>query len=267
LKEIPENAQTYGESIHFPAAIYQYAVGWFDNDVTELFKIHPDEEAERMVALMGGRDKVVSAARKALEQKEYAWAAQVIQYAYRLDPTDKEVRQLKADILRPMGHLATGSIPRAFLLSEARALEGEVTIPRLIPPTPETIAASPTVFVDYFRVRIDPRKSQETDKVLQFAFSGKDGQTVGLHVRRGIAEFLPKPADHYQEADFVLKLDSETWTKLYLSEIGLDEAIDSGAVELKQGNKDELVQIFAMFDRFEPAKNITIPSPDDLTHR
>lgn len=267
LKEIAENAQTYGESIHFPAAIYQYAVGWFDNDVTELFRIHPDDEAERMVALMGGRDKVVSAARNALEQKEYAWAAQVIQYAYRLDPTDKEVRQLKADILRPMGHLATGSIPRAFLLSEARALEGDVTIPRLIPPTPETLAASPTTFVDYFRVRIDPRKSQDMDKVLEFVFTDEDGQTVGLHVRRGIVEYLTEPADHYQKADFVLQLDGETWAKLYLSEIGLAEAIDSKAVELKQGDKDELVEIFAMFDRFEPAKNITIPSPDDLTHR
>jgi len=267
LKEIAENAETYGENIHFPAAIYQYAIGWFDNDVTKLFRIHPDEEAERMVALIGGRDQVVAAAKKALEQKEYAWAAQVIQYAYRLDPTDKAVRQLKADILRKMGHLATGSIPRAFLLSEALALEGKVTIPRLIPPTPETIAASPTVFVDYFRVRIDPRKSQDTDKVLEFVFTDEDGQTVGLHVRRGIAEFLPEPADHYREADFVLQLDGETWAKLYLSEIGLAEAIDSDAVELKQGNKDELMEIFAMFDRFEPAKNITIPSPDDLTHR
>jgi alkyl sulfatase BDS1-like metallo-beta-lactamase superfamily hydrolase len=267
LKEIAENAQTYGESIHFPAAIYQYAVGWFDNDVTELFRIHPDDEAERMVALMGGRDQVVAAARNALEKKEYAWAAQVIQYAYRLDPTDKEVRQLKADILRPMGHLATGSIPRAFLLSEARALEGEEIIPRLIPPTPETIAASSTTFVDYFRVRIDPKKSQDTDKVLRFVFTDEDGQTVGLHVRRGIAEYLTDPDDHYQKADFVLQLDGETWAKLYLSEVGLAETIDSGAVELKQGEKDELVQVFAMFDRFEPAQNITIPSPDDLTHR
>jgi len=267
LKEIAENAETYGESIHFPAAIYQYAVGWFDNDVTELFRVHPDDEAERMVALMGGRDRVVAAARNALAQKEYAWAAQVIQYAYRLDPTDKDVRQLKADILRKMGQLAIGSIPRAFLLSEARGLEGEVTIPRLIPPTPETIAASPTVFVDYFRVRIDPRKSQDTDKVLEFVFVDEDGLAVGLHVRRGIVEFLPKPADHYQEADFVLELDGETWAKLYLSQIDLAAAIDSDAVELKQGNEDELAEIFAMFDRFEPARNITIPSPDDLTHR
>jgi alkyl sulfatase BDS1-like metallo-beta-lactamase superfamily hydrolase len=166
-----------------------------------------------------------------------------------------------------MGHLATGSIPRAFLLSEARALEGDVTIPRLIPPTPETIFASPATFVDYFRVRIDPKKSQDTDKVLEFVFADEDGQTVGLHVRRGIAEFLPEPADHYQKAEFVLQLDAETWAKLYLSEIGLAEAIDSDAVELKQGNKDEVAEIFAMFDRFEPARNITIPSPDDLTHR
>ncbi len=250
MAEIPENAQTYGENIHFPAAIYQYAIGWFDNDVTELFKIHPDEEAERMVALMGGREKVISAAKNALEQKEYAWAAQVIQYVYRLDPTDKEVRQLKADILRKLGQLTTGSIPRAFLLTEALALEGKVTVPRLVPPSLETIAGSPTTFVDYFRVRIDPMKSQDTDKVLEFVFTDEEGQTVGLHVRRGIAEFLPDPAEHYQDADFVLELNGETWAKLYLSEIDLAEALDSKAVKLKQGNKDELVEIFAMFDRY-----------------
>jgi hypothetical protein len=46
---------------------------------------------------------------------------------------------------------------------------------------------------------------------------------VGLHVRRGIAEYLTDPDDHYQKADFVLQLDGETWAKLYLSEIGLAE--------------------------------------------
>jgi len=75
-------------------------------------------------------------------------------------------------------------------------------------------------------VRIDPRKSQDTDKVLKFVFTDEDGQAVGLHVRRGIAEYLPDPADHYQEADFVLELDGETWAKLYLSEIDLSAAID-----------------------------------------
>jgi len=42
--------------------------------------------------------------------------------------------------------------------------------------------------------------------------------------RRGIAEYIPVPADHYREADFVLELDPETWAKLYLSRIDLEKA-------------------------------------------
>ena len=205
-----------------------------------------------MVSLMGGRDKVVSATSDALKEKEYAWAAQLIQYVYRLNPMDEEVRQLKADILRKLGHLTTGSINRAFLLSEARALEGKVTIPRLIPPTAETVAESPATFVDYFRVRIDPRKSQDTDQVMEFVFTDRGNQAVGLHVRRGIVEYVSVPADHYRTADFVLKLDSETWAQLYLSSMELNKAIDSKAVVLQKGDPEEVVKIFAMFDPFQP---------------
>ena len=45
-------------------------------------------------------------------------------------------------------------------------VEGKVTLPRLVPPAAETIAAFPSAFVDYFRVRIDPVKSGDTDSVL-----------------------------------------------------------------------------------------------------
>lgn len=267
LAEIPENAQVYGESIHFPAAIYQYAIGWFDNDVTKLFSIHPKDEAERLVSLIGGRDAVIAAAADALDRKEYAWAAQLIQYVYVLDPQDDEARQLKADTLRAMGHLTTGSIPRAFLLTEARALEGEVDIPRLIPPTPETIAASPEVFVNYFRVRIDPSKSAETDKVIIFNFSDSTDGAVGLHIRRGIAEYLETPSEHYKTADFALELSSEAWAELYLSSVSMSDAIASGAVTLETGPAAELTEVFSVFDVFEPAQNITVPFPDDISHR
>ena len=47
-------------------------IGWFDGDVTKLFKIAPKDEAERLVQLMGGKEKVVAAAKKALEENEYA---------------------------------------------------------------------------------------------------------------------------------------------------------------------------------------------------
>ncbi len=204
LREIPENAQSYGETSHFPEAIYQYVIGWFDGDVTKLFKIAPKEEAARMVELMGGKDKVIEVAQKALDTKEYVWGAQIIQYAYLLDPENKDVRNLKAGLLRQMAYRTTGSISRAFLLTEALTLEGKTTYPKLIPPNAETIAESPETFVDYFRVRIDPEKSEAIDKVVEFVFSDKGNHAVALHVRRGIAEYIPVPDDYLKKADFVL---------------------------------------------------------------
>ena len=259
LNNMVENTEIYGETAHFPEAIFNYAVGWFDGDVTKIFKVAPKEEAERLVEAMGGKSKVLELARAALEKSEFAWGTQLAQYVYLLDTQDQEVRQLKADLLRQMGYRAMGSIPRAFLLSEARALEGKVEIPRLIPPQPALVAARPGVFVDYFRVRIDPRKSENADLVLEFVFTDKGSQAVSLHVRGGIAEFVPAPTEYYRTSDAVLHLDSETWAQLYLSTIDLKAAIDAGQVKLVKGEPSQVIDVFAMFDRYQPARNFKVP--------
>jgi hypothetical protein len=40
----------------------------------------------------------------------YAWAAQLVNHVYLIDPQDEEVRKLKADALRKLGQLSFGSI-------------------------------------------------------------------------------------------------------------------------------------------------------------
>ncbi len=259
LKEIPENAQVYGETVHFPEAIYQYVIGWFDGDVTKLFRVPPREEAQRLVELMGGKAKVVAAARAALDAKEYAWGTQLVQYVYLLDPRDKEARQLKADLLRQMAYRTTGSIARAFLISEALALEGKVAIPRLVPPSPEIIAQSPDTFVDFFRVRIDPKKAQDTDRVVQFVFTDKENKAVALHVRRGVVEYIPVPADYFRKPDYVVELDSKSWAALYLSSTDLQKAVAAGKVKFAKGGQKELAGVFDLFDKFDPNRNYKIP--------
>lgn len=258
FNEIPANFQGYGESVHFPEAIYQYVIGSFDWDVTKLFKISPKEAAMRTVELMGGKKKVFEATRIAFDKKEFAWAAQLVQNLYLLDMKDKKVRQLKADILRQLGYRTTGSIARGFLLSEAQALEGKIKSPLLILPSAEIIAGSPATFVDYYRIYIDPNKSKNTDKVLEFVFTDHKEKTAALHVRRGIVEFIPEPSKYLKKSDFVLKLDGKTWAELYLNSITLGEAISSGKVKV-EGDPKELLVIFDMFDKFDPAKNYKVP--------
>jgi alkyl sulfatase BDS1-like metallo-beta-lactamase superfamily hydrolase len=256
LDEIPNNLQNYGEISTYPPAIYYQCVGWYDNDAANLKPVSPQDEASRIVPLLGGRDKVLAAATDALNKKEYAWAAQLVNYLYRLDPQDEEVRKTKAEALRRMAYVSTGANDRGHLMSQALALEGKVTIPRLIPPPPEAIGASPTTFLNYFRVRIDPEKSGKTDKVLRFDFA--DGSSAGLHIRRAVAEFVLSPDEHYRKPDITLAMSGETWVKLYLSLATPNDLIASGEVEVT-GDPAEAARLIDLFDRYVPEKAVVVP--------
>ena len=262
LDEIPNNLQSYGEISSYSPAIYYQAVGWYDNDAAHLKPVSPTDQAERIVPLMGGRDKVLAAAHAAMDKKEYAWAAQLVNYLYKLDPQDKEARQLKADALRQMAYVSTGGNDRAHLLSQARALEGKVTIPRLVPPSLDTISKFSGTFVDYFRVRIDPVKSDETNSFIQFDFD--EGESVGLHVRRAIAEFVADPENYAREPDIKLAMSGDSWAKLYLSQTTLEDLIKSGDVKVT-GDAAEAARLINLFDRYQPQNAVVISAPN-LSH-
>ena len=257
LRAVPNNLESYGEVSSYSPAIHYQSVGWYDNDAANLKPVSPLEEAERIVPLMGGRDAVLAAAAAAMEKKEYSWAAQLVNYLYRLDPTDADVRQRKADALRQMAYVSTGANDRAHLMSQALALEGKVTLPRVIPPAAATIAALPATFVDYFRVRIDPVKSGDTDRVLRFDF--EDGTSAGLHVRRAVAEFIEDPATYPREPDIVLKLSGEAWARLYLSAEPVDNLLEGEGITLTAGDAAEAARVLDLFDRYDPGRAVVIP--------
>jgi alkyl sulfatase BDS1-like metallo-beta-lactamase superfamily hydrolase len=205
---------------------------------------------------LGGRDKVLAAATAALENKEYAWAAQLVNYLYQLDTQDMDVRKLKAEALRQMAYVSTGANDRAHLMSQALSLEGKVTLARLIPPAPEAIGGAPTVFVDYFRVRIDPSKSGETDSFIRFDFS--DGTSAGLHIRRAVAEFIAEPDQYIREPDVTIAMSGESWAKLYLSLLTPEDMIKNGDLKVS-GDSAEAARLINLFDRYSPQKAVVIP--------
>ena len=253
----PHNFEGYGELSFQTPAVFHFAVGWYNGDAATIFRPSPKEEAERLVKLIGGRDKVLAEAKAAMEKKEYAWAAQLVNYVYRLNSQDKEARLLKAEILRQLAYLSTGANARSHLLTAARALEGKVTVPRIFPPSPDVIADQPETFVDYFRVRIDPQKSGQTDKVIQFKFTG-DHKPVALHVRRAVAEFVPDPGKHYKAADIVLTLSGETWAKLYLSRESAENLVKNGELDVKKGTAKKAAELFDLFDKYRPEKAVLV---------
>ncbi|MFT3812164.1 MAG: alkyl sulfatase dimerization domain-containing protein [Acidovorax sp.] len=250
LSEPYYNAQTYGETPWFPPAIYQYQMGWYNGDATELTKLPPRESSARLVALMGGADKVVAAAQEAFDKKEYAWAAELVQHVFCTDPDHAAARALKVRALRVLGQVSPSSIGRCFMISAARALEGKENVPIAVPPAPGLVEADPARYVDLFRVRIDPRRGESVDTVLTFQFGNK---VVGLHVRNGIAEFLPEPSRHVRQADIALAVDAAAWAQLYVNPADFAALVQSGRVLVTQGRLEDAAAVFALFDRLGAA--------------
>jgi len=256
LDEAPINLQSYGEISSYSPAIYYQTVGWYDNDAANLKPLAPVDEARRLVPLMGGREKVLAAAKAALGKKELSWAAKLVNQLYLINNQDKEARQLKAECLRQMAYVSTGANDRAHLMSQALSLEGKVDIARLIPLPPEAIAAAPATFVDYFRVRLDPDKSDTTNKLIRFEFP--DGTKAGLHVRRAVAEFVHDPDSYQNKTDVTLSMSGETWAELYLSQATPEDLIEKGELKVK-GNATEAARLLNLFDRYTPEKAVVIP--------
>lgn len=262
LDEAPPNLQAYGEISSYSPAIFYQTVGWYDNDAANLKPLSPADEARRLVPLMGGREKVLEAASAALDKKEYAWAAKLANQLYILDDQDLKARQLKADALRQMAYVSTGANDRAHLMSQALALEGKTTITRLIPPSPEVITATPVRYVDFFRVRIDPVKSDTTRKFIRFDFS--NGTSAGLNIRRAVAEFVPDPDSYARKPNLTLAMTGEIWTKIYLSLATPEDLISSGEIKVT-GDSKEAARLINLFDRYIPENAIVI-APASLDH-
>jgi alkyl sulfatase BDS1-like metallo-beta-lactamase superfamily hydrolase len=264
LSEFIYNSEAYGEVNWYPPAVFYHQMGWFDRNVSTLHKLPPMEEAQRIVAMMGGRTKVLQEARKSFAKRELAWAAQLGNYLFTIDAKDTETKKFLSEVYRAFGQSSKSFIGRAFFLSEARALDGIEQIPRVVPPTAQTIGGDPAFFVNMYRVRIDPRKSENTEKMVVLNFS--NGTTAGLHVRRGIAEFVADPAKHYRPADITATIDAKTWAALYLNSTTVEEAAKSGGLKMTKGSLEDLKAVMDLFDKFDPAKNYTIPvmSTDDF---
>lgn len=105
-------------------SIFSGLLGWFDGNPSTLVPLAPTEEAQRMARLAGGTAALVTAARKALYDKDYRWAARLADYALRLEET-REVKLLKADALEALSSLILPISGKNYLLSSAIALREE----------------------------------------------------------------------------------------------------------------------------------------------
>ena len=83
LVEPPYSVPMYGTPITTVPEFFTGWVSWFNGDSTDLFPSEPKSKAERFVALMGGADAVLAAAKMAHAAGDHQFAAELAQLVVR----------------------------------------------------------------------------------------------------------------------------------------------------------------------------------------
>lgn len=112
----------YGHPDWGVRTVFNGYLGWFDGNPTSLFPLPPSAEAERMVNLAGGKDKLLEAAKDALAADDNQWAAQLADHLLAMDKNDSEARHVKADALTTLAHDMVNATARNYYLTVAREL-------------------------------------------------------------------------------------------------------------------------------------------------
>ncbi len=164
----------YGTYRHNTKAIYQFYLGWYDAVPAHLDQLPPVPRAAKYVAAMGGAEKVLAGARKAMAAGDYRWSSDLLNQLVFAEPANRAAREALADSYEQQGYQAESAIWRNQFLSAARDLRQG---PQARPPAQSTdlVSAIPTqLLLDSLATRYDPAKLGRRGISLRFTMPERD---------------------------------------------------------------------------------------------
>lgn len=251
------NRGYYGSINHNVKAIYQRYLGFFDGNPATLHPLPPEAAGRKYVEFMGGADALLANARRAFDQGEYRWVAQVVNHLVFADPDNEAARDLQADALEQLGYQAESGPWRNFYLSAAKELrDGVIDIATPKSTNPDIVRATPLdMFFDLLAVRLIGEKAEDTVITLNAHFTDIDEQYV-LRIEHGVLNYAKgRQAD---DADATLTTTRVVLDAVVLGEATMADKLATGQARI-DGDPAKLVEFLSMLDTFEFWFNIVTP--------
>jgi alkyl sulfatase BDS1-like metallo-beta-lactamase superfamily hydrolase len=251
--QLPENldnhpwlTKTRNEISSHVKQIYYGNLGWYEGDPAFLTPISMKEKSQKIVNGFGGNNAATSSVRNAIDNGEYQWAAELATYVIHSNPENEDAKLLKAHALRVLGQQSESFDIRHWSITEARILEGEITIVPLKTYTtnPEQMAELPIgKLLEALPTKLDPERASGLDMVLSIQYTDI-GENYILHIRNSI---LAVTTGIPNNPDMSLLIDSETHKQIVGGHLGILDAIETGKANFV-GNQNDLVNFINLFD-------------------
>lgn len=247
----------YGTVSHNVKATYDKYLGWYDGNPAHLHELPPEQAAARYVEMMGGAEPVLEGARKAYEDGEYRWVAEVVNHVVFADPSNEEGRALQADALEQMGYQAEAGPWRNNYLSGAQELrQGVADLPTPNTASPDSVRAMSLELVfDYLAMRIKGPDADGVEATVSLEFTDTGEQAV-LELSSGVLNHSLGRLD--SDGDVKLTLARSALDRVMLGEATFDDQISSGDVAI-EGDRAALGRVVSLLDEFELWFNIVEP--------
>ncbi|WP_172649467.1 alkyl/aryl-sulfatase [Thiolapillus brandeum] len=252
------NRGYYGTVSHNVRAVYNKYLGYFDGNPAHLNPLPPEAAGKKYVEFMGGASEVTKKARKAYENGEYRWVAEVMSHVVFADPKNKEARALEADALEQLGYQAESGPWRNFYLMGAKELRTGV---RKIPgagssASPDTAAAMTVdMYFDYLGVRLNAEKAEGKKMALNWVFTDT-GEKYALTLSNSVLNY--SRGKQLDEADATITMTRRALNPVLQETQTFQDLVDKGQAKL-EGNNRSLNELMSMMDDFDLWFDVVLP--------
>jgi len=181
------NRPYYGDYTFNARAVYQFYLGFFDGNPSNLAPMPPEMAGAKYVEAMGGPDAVMDKAVAAFDAGDYQWAATLLDHLVFAGGGDEAKARL-ADTYEQLGYQAESAIWRNFYLTGASELRNGVpgSSTDFADRTRQAFAFLPTEdLFDVLATQVDPTRTGDTPLRLAFTFPER-GESVTVTIRNGV---------------------------------------------------------------------------------
>jgi len=216
--------EIYGQVESHAKQVYNGRLGWMGNDVYDINPLSVDEETLRTIEMMGGVEKVRSAASDAAKEggsENWSWALKLTSYLLEIDESDEAARTVRAAAARALGQRTSSANARGWYITEALEMENKLKIgdqpitrammrTALGRPSVEALVAAPLEdSFQYVRYLVDPRKSEDTR--LAFTVSVDDAEKPArIELRNGVIII----SEASGKEDIHIDVSAQEWAEL-----------------------------------------------------
>ncbi|TGK08569.1 MBL fold metallo-hydrolase [Leptospira fletcheri] len=242
LASSPYLQEVYGKVSWSVRSMFAGNLGWFSGDSSELEPLTRKEQAALFSELAGGKDILVTIARRKLEKGEYQAALQLSGYILRIDPENRDGKEIRIRSLRSLGEGNENANARHYYLTEALEIRDDFVAKLQVKPSPELLKRYPlSVFFSNLSARLDPVKSADLQGKVSIKFTDT-GEEFTVHLRRGVAEIEERISEN---PNILVYANSQVWKEMLVRLTNPATALRS--FEYRKGSLLEFVKFLGNF--------------------